>query len=201
MNKTDKYDKRSRNFTIFCIRLWEGCKQLRKLWKGAILGIAIAGFVWLYQQIAAIPYAPWIPLLLQTIFTCLLLGVTTAAFAFVILWLLQKFGTPWKAKRIESSLAMAFSENDLRFGRPVLISTEKIKCVRKRIERKEFYSKGISLKQWQSAEPKIADFLNCTILEPIQYGGKDSNNRSRIVLVTISGANLPAQGVLTDDDL
>ncbi len=195
----NKYDKRSRNLAILYIRLFEGCKQLAKLWKAAILGIAVIGFAILIQRIQGIPYAVWMPLLLQNIFTYLLIGGVTAAFVFVAFWLLKLFGTPWRTRSTENTLAMVFTQSDMRSGCPVLISVDKIKGGS--VIRREFYSKGIPLTRWAALQTDLEDALDCHLLEPIQYGGKNGNNRNRIVLFTAPGAKQVERGNLIDDEL
>lgn len=101
------------------------------------------------------------------------------------------------ARKDENKLMVAFSSKDLRNGCPILINKRKIKGTDVTV--REFYS-NISLSVWIDNKNTIADALNSTFVEEIEYGGKGNNNGKIIVIKTAKGRKPIDRGVLYDDE-
>ena len=102
------------------------------------------------------------------------------------------------AKRDEYNLALAFTEQDLRNGCPVLI--------RKRTDRKTrvttrvFYS-NIPMERWKERKKYIADSMNLHFVKPdLEYGGKKKDNGKLIVMYSTKGRKPPERGGLYDGE-
>lgn len=101
------------------------------------------------------------------------------------------------ARKDEQNLAEAFDNHDLRNGRPMLMSKERLKG--SNVTKREFYSAGIPMKVWIEKQEDIADSMNVHFVEPLRYGGK-SNGR-RIVMYTAPGRENALRGDLYDNEL
>lgn len=105
---------------------------------------------------------------------------------------------PLNAKNIESGLEHIKLVD--RYGlSPVLISSYSLKQTN--IRQLFFYSRGIGKEVWEKRRQAIEDVLNVHYVSPIQYGGKNGNNRNFIVLVVAPGAETKREEPLYDDEL
>lgn len=100
------------------------------------------------------------------------------------------------ARQDEYNLRIAFSENELKNGCPILMNKVKIKNTQ--VTKREFYS-NISMKNWEKNLDNIVDSMNVHLVEPLDYG-KNANGK-RIVMYTSNTRKSHKRGVLYDEEL
>lgn len=117
---------------------------------------------------------------------------------FVILFILTVY---WigalTAKRDECNLRLAFTEQDLRNGCPVLIKKSKDK--KTGVTTRVFFSQ-IPMERWRKCKESIADFMNLHFVKPdLEYGGKNKDKGKLIMMYSKKGRKQPERGVLYDE--
>lgn len=100
----------------------------------------------------------------------------------VLAWgLVDVIGT-LTAREDEAALQMAFNENELRNGSPILMYKRKDKKTKRTV--RKWYS-PISKKVWIERQGEIAHAMNIRYIEKIRYSGKLYGNR--IVMYSVEG--------------
>ncbi len=110
--------------------------------------------------------------------------------------ILEKVGE-CTARRYEAEIRVAFSDNNLKNGFPILVSKKKIKGTDVTVC--EFYS-NIPYAVWVEKKEAIADAMNIHFVEEIAYGGKNNNNGKIIVVKIAKGRKAIDRGTLYDDE-
>lgn len=100
------------------------------------------------------------------------------------------------ARKDEADVEMAFTEHELRYGRPIL--KHKSKDKKSGVTKREFYS-TISKKLWEERKEVIEDSMNITILT-ISYGGRKRNKGKLIYLESYQGRSPKDRGVMYDKE-
>lgn len=100
------------------------------------------------------------------------------------------------ARKDEADVEMAFTERELRYGRPVL--KHKSKDKKSGVMKREFYS-PIPKKLWEERKEVIEDSMNITILT-ISYGGRKRNKGNLIYLESYEGRVPKDRGVIYDKE-
>lgn len=120
-----------------------------------------------------------------------------SAFVFLLILIVYMIGE-LTARRDEGDLIIAFREQDLHNGCPILM--------KKRLDKetgvviREFYS-NTPLKRWVESKDEIADSMDIHFVKPdIEYGGKNKDNGKRIVLYTAKGRKPTEREVLYDEE-
>jgi len=112
----------------------------------------------------------------------------------ILVWgLIDVIGT-LTAREDEVSLQMAFKENELRNGSPILMYKRKDKKTKRTI--RKWYS-PIPKKVWIERQGEIAHAMNIRYIEKIRYSGKLNGNR--IVMYSLEGKKASIKGKLVYD--
>lgn len=120
-----------------------------------------------------------------------------SVFIFLLIFIVYIIGE-LTARRDEGDLIIAFREQDLRNGCPILMKKKQNKETG--ITIKEFYS-NTPLKRWVDSKDEIADSMDIHFVKPdIEYGGKNKDNGKRIVLYTAKGRKPTEREVLYDEE-
>lgn len=113
----------------------------------------------------------------------------------ILSWgLIDIIGT-FSARKDEALIQMAFKENELRNGSPILIYRRKDK--KTGVTVREWYS-PIPMNLWVERQEEIADALNIHFVQNFRYGGKSNGNK--IVMCSAEGRELRSRGVLYDEE-
>lgn len=195
--ENNTYNIKRKNQIKQLMRLKLGFNQLihkpifNLLW--LFVGLFIAIIVVLKNKVIEVII---IPKLIEPVFNIALNVFVFLIPIIMILAILEYIGE-LTARKDENKLMVAFSAKDLRNGCPILINKRKIKGTDVTV--REFYS-NISLSVWIDNKNTIADALNSTFVEEIEYGGKGNNNGKIIVIKTAKGRKPIDRGVLYDDE-
>ena len=179
-----------------CFRIGLGIEQLFVApWKNVFLVLFLAAFglAWFKRG-----FVPGFPSFFEPIGKYIVSAVIISVSSVFLLGILILLGTPWKARADLESIRMAFTAADLTNARLFLMRSKRSK---NGVLRREWYCKGISKSRFEARQEEISDVLDCHWLQPIQYGGKNGNNRKRIVMYTASGYKPAERGALHDDEL
>lgn len=109
-------------------------------------------------------------------------------------------GRPFEAKKVWRKLWWVFCMSEHGYSAsdsPVLLSRKRVKGTEAVV--REFFSPGIPLREWERQIDGIEHALNCHLVEPLRYGGRNGNDRRRIVLVSAPGASPKPRGEMTDE--
>lgn len=193
---------RERNRTLLRIRFIEGIKQLAlRPFKIIPIAALTALFIFIFLNQKKITTLEIVaPTILRPVYGYIITTFLITFFLLLFMGLIKFIGTPSRSRSKENILMVAFTATDLKYAFcPILISNKKVNGSDVTIY--EFFSKGISKSQWEFRQEEIKDAMNVHFVEPIQYGGKNKNNRNRIVLYCAPGANPIKRGKLYDDQL
>ncbi|MFH5836186.1 hypothetical protein ACHAL6_08925 [Proteiniclasticum sp. C24MP] len=98
------------------------------------------------------------------------------------------------AQKDEADLEEAFTSQDLRNGCPILVFKKRIRGTEVTV--REFQS-SIPLNIWIDRMDAIADSMNISFVEKIDYGRA---NGRRVVIHTVPGREIKSRGNLYDED-
>jgi hypothetical protein len=183
-------------------RLNEGIKQiyLKPLKIIAPLLLVIT-FLRVWQNMRSVLSGiSWRFILVQTFITYVAMTVVILLFVTMFVSLIILIGKPRKSQYIDSyaEFSLIDSERDY-YRRPFLISRTPIKG--SSAERLVFWSYWLSKKKWMEREDELCDMMNVHLIENIDYGGKNGNDRRIIVLIVGEGALPPHRGEIEDEEL
>lgn len=188
--------QRRRNRIIQRLRLWSGVKEAATTWKGILILLLCAAFIFLWNvRDTLVPFHRDIPLLV-TAWSYIIAIFIPLLFLLFLVGLLLLLGTPFRAKTVESSLLQIGLANRYGYG-PILISCKRIKNAQVRVM--AFYSLGVSMETWETRRAEIQDALNVHFVKPIKYGGKFRKNRNVIVITAKTGAETRREDVLYEE--
>lgn len=184
---------RKQNFAALRLRL---CALITKPWKFVLVFPFAILFVYAWNcHKSFTPYNnnP----ILSSIYNYLGGALLVILFTLCLIALLYRLSIPLYTKKYEDSL--------LKVGlvahdgtTPVLIARKKI--AHTKAYKLTFFSQGVSKEIWEQRKIDIEDALNFTFIEPIEYGGKNRNNRNLIVLTVTSNFRINRKEVLIDDE-
>lgn len=193
----NNYYIRRKNQIKQLLRLRLGCLQLihkpilNLLW--LFVGLSTAIIIVLKNELVEIAN---IPQLIEPIFN-VALNVFVVLLTVIMIFAVLEYIGELTARKDENKLMVAFSAKDLRNGCPILISKKKVKGTDVTV--REFYS-NIPYEIWIEKKEAVADAMNVHFIEEIQYGGKNNNNRKRIVIKTAKGRKPTDRGILYDEE-
>lgn len=119
-------------------------------------------------------------------------------FALLLFGAVMLAGIPREAPTISAKLWGVFCEDKIDPDDcPNLIARERISGTD--AVWREFYSPGLPMSAWERHIEAIEHQINCHLTEPLRYGGKDGNDRQRIIMVAAPGAAHRQRGRLTDE--
>lgn len=195
MNKYEYLSKRYRRIK-HSLRICLGIQQLIfKPYLNVPLVVVLAGFILFWKNKANL-YAN-APKFILPLWRGVVHIFGVCAFIFLLIFIVYMIGE-LTARLDESNLIIAFSENDLRNGCPILMKKKQDKETGVTV--REFYS-NIPLKRWVDSKDEIADSMDIHFVRPdIEYGGKNKNNGKRIVLYTAKGRKPTEREVLYDEE-
>lgn len=195
MNKYEYLSKRYRRIKR-SLRMGLGIQQLIfKPYLNALLAVALFFFIFFWKNKANL-YAN-APKFIFPLWRGIVHIFGVSAFIFLLVFIIYMIGE-LTARFDESNLIIAFSENDLRNGCPILMKKKQDKETGVTV--REFYS-NTPFKRWVDSKDEIADSMDVHFVTPdIEYGGKNKDNGKRIVLYTARGRKPTERGVLYDEE-
>lgn len=195
MNKYEYLSKRYRRIKR-SLRMGLGIQQLIfKPYLNALLAVALFFFMFFWKNKANL-YAN-APKFILPLWRGIVHIFGVSAFIFLLVFIIYMIGE-LTARFDESNLIIAFSENDLRNGCPILMRKKQDKETGVTV--REFYS-NTPFKRWVDSKDEIADSMDIHFITPdIEYGGKNKDNGKRIVLYTARGRKPTERGVLYDEE-
>lgn len=195
--ENNQYFLRHRNRLKQWLRIRTGALQLKHkpilnlLW--LFVGLSTAIIIVVKNELVEIAN---IPQLIEPIFN-VSLNVFVILLPVIMIFAILEYIGELTARKDENKLMVAFSAKDLRNGCPILISKKKVKGTDVTV--REFYS-NIPYEIWIEKKEAVADAMNVHFIEEIQYGGKNNNNRKRIVIKTAKGRKPTDRGILYDEE-
>lgn len=195
MNKYEYLSKRYRRIKRN-LRIRLGIQQLIfKPYLNALLVVVLVGFILFWKNKTNLYTNA--PKFILPIWQGIVHIFGISAFIFLLVFIIYMIGE-LTARRDEGDLIIAFREQDLRNGCPILMRKKQQKETEVTI--KEFYS-NIPLKRWKESKDEIADSMDVHFVKPdIEYGGKNKDNGKRIVLYTAKGRKPTEREVLYDEE-
>ena len=195
MNKYEYLSKRYRRIKRN-LRICLGIQQLIfKPYLNALLVVVLVGFILFWKNKTNLYTSA--PKFILPIWQGIVHIFGISAFIFLLVFIIYMIGE-LTARRDEGDLIIAFREQDLRNGCPILMKKKQDKETRVTI--REFYS-NIPLKRWKESKDEIADSMDVHFVKPdIEYGGKNKDNEKRIVLYTAKGRKSTEREVLYDEE-
>lgn len=195
MNKYEYLSKRYRRIKRN-LRICLGIQQLIfKPYLNALLVVVLVGFILFWKNKTNLYTNA--PKFILPIWQGIVHIFGISAFIFLLVFIIYMIGE-LTARRDEGDLIIAFREQDLRNGCPILMKKKQDKETRVTI--REFYS-NIPLKRWKESKDEIADSMDVHFVKPdIEYGGKNKDNEKRIVLYTAKGRKSTEREVLYDEE-
>lgn len=199
MEKISELLNQERNRQKSGFRLWEGIKSIFLPPFSGLIPVSILTLLfYVCLSNRTLVFSTNMSGMRYKIFDYIIIAVLVFVFLTFLLALLARLGTPKNSMTAENAAIRAFKLQSTPSECPILISS---KLVTLGSTRWEFYSKWITMKEWQDSIDYILTPLNCFLLGKIKYGGRDKNNSNRIVFYTRPGAKPIARDVLTDEEI